>query len=44
MAYHPEGRLLEVCTCKVVYPYWVGEDPHGGHCAGLLAWQMDKGR
>jgi hypothetical protein len=43
MAYDLEGRLLEVCTCKAVCPCWVGQDPDGGHCEGLLAWHMDKG-
>jgi len=43
MAYELEGRLLEVCTCAAVCPCWVGQDPDGGHCEGLLAWHMDKG-
>jgi len=43
MAYQLEGRLLEVCTCKAICPCWVGEDPDGGHCEGLLAWHIDKG-
>ena len=44
MAYQLEGRLLEVCTCKAICPCWVGEDPDGGHCEGLLVWHMDKGQ
>jgi hypothetical protein len=44
MAYQLEGRLLEVCTCKAVCPCWVGEDPDGGHCEGLLAWHIEKGQ
>jgi len=43
MAYQLEGRLLEVCTCKVVCPCWVGEDPDQGICEGVLAWCVDKG-
>ena len=43
MAYDVEGRLLEVCTCKVLCPCWVGEDPDSGTCDGVLAWQVDKG-
>lgn len=43
MGYQLEGRLLEVCTCNVLCPCWVGEDPDGGTCDGLLAWQVDKG-
>ena len=44
MAYQLEGRLLEVCTCKAICPCWVGQDPDGGHCEGLLAWHMDTGQ
>ena len=43
MAYQVEGQLLEVCTCKILCPCWVGEDPDGGTCDGLLAWRIDKG-
>lgn len=43
MAYQLEGRLLEVCTCNILCPCWVGEDPDGGTCDGLFAWQFDKG-
>lgn len=43
MSYKVEGRLLEVCTCNVLCPCWVGEDPDMGYCDGLLAWRVDKG-
>ena len=43
MAYQLEGRLLEVCTCNVLCPCWVGEDPDGGTCDGVLAWHVDEG-
>jgi hypothetical protein len=43
MAYEVEGRLLEVCTCKILCPCWVGEDPDGGTCDGVLSWHVDKG-
>jgi hypothetical protein len=43
MAYQVEGRILEVCTCDVLCPCWVGEDPDGGTCDGLLAWHIEKG-
>ena len=43
MPYQLEGRLLEVCTCNVLCPCWVGEDPDGGTCDGTLAWRVDKG-
>ncbi|MCG6947002.1 MAG: DUF1326 domain-containing protein, partial [Deltaproteobacteria bacterium] len=38
MAYRLEGKLLEVCTCNVLCPCWVGEDPDGGTCDGTLSW------
>jgi hypothetical protein len=44
MGYQLEGRLLEVCTCNILCPCWVGEDPDGGKCDGVLAWQIDKGK
>ena len=43
MAYQLEGQLFEVCTCKVLCPCWIGEDPDGGTCDGLLAWRIDEG-
>lgn len=41
--YEIEGRLLEVCTCNVLCPCWVGEDPDGGSCDSSLAWKVDHG-
>lgn len=41
--YEIEGRLLEVCTCNTLCPCWVGEDPDGGTCDGLLGWYVDRG-
>src|SRR5262245_38851819 len=38
-----EGRLLEVCTCGILCPCWVGEDPDGGTCDSALAWRIDNG-
>ena len=43
MGYKLDGRLLEVCTCDVLCPCWVGSDPDGGVCEGSLAWHIDKG-
>jgi len=43
MAYHLEGRLLEVCDCNVLCPCWIGEDPDNGTCKGFLAWHIDRG-
>ena len=43
MAYHLEGRLLEVCDCRVLCPCWIGEDPDYGTCDTIVAWRFDKG-
>ncbi len=43
MAYQLEGSLLEVCTCNILCPCWVGEDPDGGKCDGVLSWHFEKG-
>ncbi len=43
MAYQLEGSLLEVCTCNILCPCWVGGDPDGGTCDGVLSWHVDSG-
>ena len=44
MAYELEGALLEVCTCNILCPCWVGEDPdNDGTCQSIMAWHFDKG-
>lgn len=43
MSYHPEGRLLEVCNCKVLCPCWIGEDPDFTTCDTIVAWRIDQG-
>jgi hypothetical protein len=43
MSYRLEGRLLEVCNCKVLCPCWIGEDPDHGTCDTIVAWHIDKG-
>jgi hypothetical protein len=43
MGYNVKGQLLEVCTCKILCPCWVGEDPDYGTCDGVLAWHYDEG-
>jgi hypothetical protein len=44
MAYHLEGRLLEVCNCRVLCPCWIGEDPDNGTCDTIVSWRFDKGQ
>jgi hypothetical protein len=43
MAYHLEGRLLEVCDCRVLCPCWIGEDPDNGTCKTVICWKFDAG-
>ena len=43
MAYHLEGRLLEVCNCRVLCPCWIGEDPDFKTCDTIVAWHFDQG-
>ena len=43
MADHLEGRLLEVCNCRVLCPCWIGEDPDFGTCDTIVGWRIDKG-
>ena len=43
MAYELEGALLEVCTCNILCPCWVGEDPDNGDCQSIMAWHFDSG-
>jgi hypothetical protein len=44
MPYRLEGRLLEVCDCRVLCPCWIGEDPDNGTCESMQAWHFDKGQ
>jgi hypothetical protein len=41
--YELEGSLLEVCTCDVLCPCWIGEDPDGGECLSVVAYHFDRG-
>ena len=43
MAYDLKGSLLEVCTCEIICPCWVGADPDGGKCEGTMAWHFESG-
>ena len=43
MAYEIEGKLLEVCTCNVLCPCWVGEDPDYKTCDSTIGWGIEKG-
>ncbi len=43
MAYDLNGSLLEVCTCDILCPCWVGEDPDSVPCQSIMAWHFDRG-
>src|SRR5439155_537558 len=43
VVYDLTGTLLEACSCNVLCPCWIGEDPDGGKCNGLIAWHLDAG-
>src|SRR6266702_2904412 len=41
--YQLVGTLLEACSCGVLCPCWVGEDPDGGSCDAFVAYHFDSG-
>ena len=41
--YQLEGTLLEVCSCDVLCPCWIGEDPDQGTCDSIVAYHFDTG-
>jgi hypothetical protein len=41
--YQLEGTLLEVCSCDVLCPCWIGEDPDQGTCDAVVAYHFDQG-
>jgi hypothetical protein len=43
VAYDLKGSLLEVCTCDVLCPCWIGEDPDRGDCLSVVAYHFDRG-
>ena len=43
MAYHLEGKLLEVCDCNVLCPCWIGENADNSTCDAVVAYHIDKG-
>jgi hypothetical protein len=38
------GTLLEACSCNVLCPCWIGEDPDLGDCRTFLSFHIDSGR
>jgi len=43
VVYDLEGTLLEACSCGVLCPCWVGQDPDGGSCDSFNAYHFDRG-
>ena len=43
MGYSVEGDHLEVCTCNVLCPCWVGGDPDEGYCEAINGWHIKEG-
>jgi hypothetical protein len=42
--YSLQGSLLEACSCDVLCPCWIGEDPDRGDCQAFLSYHFDTGR
>jgi hypothetical protein len=43
VVYDLQGTLLEACSCGVLCPCWVGEDPDQGTCDAFVAYHFDAG-
>ena len=41
--YSLQGTLLEACSCGVLCPCWIGEDPDEGTCDAFVGYHFDKG-
>jgi hypothetical protein len=41
--YEVSGSLLEACSCGILCPCWVGEDPDHGTCDAFNAYHIDSG-
>lgn len=41
--YMLQGTLLEACSCNVLCPCWIGEDPDKGTCDAFVAYHYDRG-
>lgn len=43
-SYTLDGTLLEACSCGILCPCWVGEDPDEGSCYAFNAYHFDSGQ
>jgi hypothetical protein len=41
--YDLQGTMLEACSCGVLCPCWIGEDPDQGSCDAFNAYHFDRG-
>ncbi len=41
--YALNGTLLEICSCATSCPCFIGENPDGGECFGVIAFHLDQG-
>jgi hypothetical protein len=41
--YNLQGTLLEACSCNVLCPCWIGENPDTGTCDAFVAYHFDRG-
>ena len=41
--YSLEGTMLEICSCATPCPCFIGEDPDGGECFGVIAFKLERG-
>ena len=42
--YRLDGSMLEICSCNTPCPCFIGEDPDGNECFGVIAFRLDKGQ
>jgi hypothetical protein len=45
MAWHITGRSMELCSCKMLCPCWLGPEgePDQGWCSGVLGFEVQQG-
>lgn len=41
--YQLRGSFYEACDCFTVCPCWMGNNPDGGECTGVFAWEIEQG-
>lgn len=44
VVYSLQGTLLEACSCAVLCPCWIAEDPDEGTCSAFNAYHFDAGQ